>query len=86
MGNRSRHKSRHQRTVPLGLPLAQVMRTHCNECGAPVEWLTAEEANARSLDLGPALQLLGVSEPAEVWACPQCANFGVMGPSEYGTL
>ena len=86
MGNRSRHKSRRLRTAVFSVPLAQVMRTHCSECGAPVEWLTAAEARNRSIDIGPALQFLGISEPAEVWTCPRCNNFGVMGPSECGTL
>lgn len=82
MGKRSRHKSRHTRTDPIGALLAQTMRTHCTECGAPVEWLPAEQAATRGIDLAPALELLG--EAAEVWACTRCDNYGVMGPTEYG--
>lgn len=85
MGNRSRHKSRHQRANRLSLPLAQVMRTHCTECGSPVEWLTGDEALHRGIDLRPALELLDTPD-VEVWACTACENFGVMGGSQFGTF
>lgn len=82
MGNRSRHKSRHVHKPTLfAVPLAHLMRTHCPECAAPVEWLNPEQVGDRSIDLGPALQFLGETEPAEVWACTRCDNYGVMGPT-----
>lgn len=84
MGNRSRHKSRHHRETKPPMPLAQIMRTHCTECGSPVQWLTVEEAQARGIDLGPALALF--EGDAEVWVCTACDNFGVMGGTEYGTI
>ena len=52
---------------------------------APVRWLTADEAQAAGIDLGPALAFFeGTAD--EVWACTACNNFGVMGPTEQGTL
>ncbi|GGN03827.1 hypothetical protein GCM10009721_34020 [Terrabacter tumescens] len=60
------------------------MRTNCTECASPVEWLTAEQISERGIDLGPALQFLGQTEAAGVWACTSCDNFGVMGPTVGG--
>lgn len=84
MGKRSRHKSRHTRTDPVGAQLAHIMRTHCTECAAPVEWLTADDATHRGIDLSSAVAFLG--EAAEVWACTRCDNYGVMGPTEHTGL
>lgn len=66
------------------MPLAHIMRSHCEQCSAPVTWLVAEQVRERGLDLGPALEFLGEAQPAEVWACTACDNFGVMGPTMGG--
>ena len=86
MGNRSRHKARHLRTASSDLPLARLMRSHCPQCASPVGWLTADQAQIRGIDLGPALRFLGLSKPAEIWVCRHCGNFGVLGPTEHSTL
>jgi hypothetical protein len=86
MGNRSHHKSRRRRQDPAPhRQLAQIMRTHCTECQAPVQWLSVDEASARGIDLGPALTFFGAAVE-DVWACTGCSNFGVVGPTEFGML
>lgn len=61
----------------------QMARSNCDECGAPVEWLTGAEAEARGVDLSGGMEFLGVDEipGKDVWACTRCDNFGIMGPA-----
>ena len=69
-----------------GAGFNQLARPNCSECGAPVEWLTGDQAAAKGIDLAEALQFLGVdgiSEP-DVWRCTSCGEYGVMGPTEVG--
>lgn len=56
-------------------------RSACTECGSSVEWITPDEAETRGLDLTTAFAFLGVQPSDEIWACPRCGNFGVMGPT-----
>ncbi len=83
MGNRSRHRSRHDRAAKPPLPFAHIARTQCDNCGSPVEWITPAEAQSRGIDLAPALTFLGVDSTNEIWACTHCDNYGAMGPTQF---
>lgn len=66
--------------------LSRTFRSSCNECGAPVKWVGAEEASAHGMDLVEAARQLGVPsvEGLDVWVCTRCDNGGVMGGAEWG--
>jgi hypothetical protein len=70
----------------LGAPngLNRLARSSCDECGAPVEWVTGVEAEERGVDLAGGMEFLGVTDipGKDVWLCTNCDNFGIMGPAE----
>ncbi len=86
MGARSHRRSTRASGHTPAPTLTQLMRTHCTECTAPVQWLTDDQARARGIDLAPALDFLGINRSDEIWTCTRCDNFGVIGPTEHGTL
>lgn len=62
----------------------RIVRTNCDECGAPVEWITGAEAEKRGIDLAGGMEFLGVTDiPGnDVWLCTSCDSDGIMGPAE----
>lgn len=63
---------------------AHQMRTACDECGAAVRWVDADEAARHGLDVADAARALGVAsiDGLDVWVCTRCGNAGVMGPTQ----
>ena len=59
----------------------RLMRPSCNQCGAPVDWLTSNEATAQGIDLAQAMEFFELTSipNRDVWICTRCGEHGIMG-------
>jgi hypothetical protein len=80
MGKRSQHKSAKNRPLKVD-PMNRLFRPACSECGAPVDWLTGDEATARGVDLAQSMEFFEIAAipNRDVWVCTRCGEHGIMG-------
>ena len=87
MGNRNHHKFAKSRPLKVD-SMNRLVRPACSQCGAPVDWLTGDEATARGVDLAQPMEFLEMTAipNRDVWVCTRCGEYGVMGGLETGFL
>jgi hypothetical protein len=59
----------------------EMLRTHCCECSAPVDWVDVGVLAARGIDVSDLTTVLEASSAAdlETWICPKCDTAGAFG-------